>query len=84
MFYLQFDSANLPNSFVLLKILYFANETGNILGATELQGPTTYSYKDLKLATKNFSEETKLGKGGYGDVYKVFKYGNFSYVLSIR
>ncbi|WOG97448.1 hypothetical protein DCAR_0416788 [Daucus carota subsp. sativus] len=43
---------------------------GNILGATELQGPTTYSYKDLKLATNNFSEETKLGKGGYGDVYK--------------
>ncbi|KAL8133859.1 hypothetical protein AgCh_009066 [Apium graveolens] len=47
-----------------------ATQRGNMLGATELQGPTTYSYKDLKLATENFSEETKLGKGGYGEVYK--------------
>ncbi|KAK1361846.1 putative cysteine-rich receptor-like protein kinase 3-like [Heracleum sosnowskyi] len=47
-----------------------AAQRGNMPGATELQGPATYSYKDLKLATKDFSEETKLGKGGYGDVYK--------------
>ncbi|KAK3003641.1 hypothetical protein RJ639_018499 [Escallonia herrerae] len=45
-------------------------QRGNILGATELQGPVTYSYKDLKSATKNFSEEYKLGEGGSGDVYK--------------
>lgn len=44
---------------------------GNILGATELQGPNIYSYKDLKDATDNFSEENKLGEGGFGDVYKV-------------
>ncbi|KAB5516815.1 hypothetical protein DKX38_027463 [Salix brachista] len=43
---------------------------GNILDATELRGATIYSYKDLKLATKNFKEENKLGKGGFGDVYK--------------
>ncbi|KAJ7964381.1 Cysteine-rich receptor-like protein kinase [Quillaja saponaria] len=43
---------------------------GDILGATELRGPVAYSYKDLKSATKNFSEETKLGEGGFGDVYK--------------
>ncbi|KAJ7960004.1 Cysteine-rich receptor-like protein kinase [Quillaja saponaria] len=43
---------------------------GNILGATELRGPVSYSYKDLKSATKNFSEETKLGEGGFGEVYK--------------
>ncbi|GMP25639.1 hypothetical protein CsSME_00002403 [Camellia sinensis var. sinensis] len=43
---------------------------GNILGASELQGPVIYSHKDLKSATKNFSEETKLGEGGFGDVYK--------------
>ncbi|KAL3615745.1 hypothetical protein CASFOL_040039 [Castilleja foliolosa] len=42
----------------------------NILGATELQGPNIYSYKDLKTATNNFSEENKLGEGGFGDVYK--------------
>ncbi|XWS44620.1 hypothetical protein CRYUN_Cryun15aG0063600 [Craigia yunnanensis] len=43
---------------------------GDILGATELQGPINYKYKDLNAATKNFSEENKLGEGGFGDVYK--------------
>lgn len=43
---------------------------GDILGATELRGPVTYRYKDLKSATKNFSAENKLGEGGFGDVYK--------------
>ncbi|KAJ1382662.1 Serine/threonine-protein kinase, active site, partial [Sesbania bispinosa] len=43
---------------------------GDILGATELRGPVIYSYKDLKSATKNFSDENKLGEGGFGDVYK--------------
>ncbi|CAI0392726.1 unnamed protein product [Linum tenue] len=43
---------------------------GDILGATELQGPVSYGYKDLKLATKNFNEEHKLGEGGFGEVFK--------------
>ncbi|XP_057468616.1 cold-responsive protein kinase 1-like isoform X2 [Actinidia eriantha] len=43
---------------------------GNILGASELQGPVTFRYKDLKWATKDFSDENKLGGGGFGDVYK--------------
>ncbi|XP_072988417.1 cysteine-rich receptor-like protein kinase 2 [Typha latifolia] len=43
---------------------------GDILGATELQGPLTFHYKDLKTATNNFSKENKLGGGGFGDVYK--------------
>ncbi|KAL6285100.1 hypothetical protein ACE6H2_009490 [Prunus campanulata] len=47
-----------------------AARRGDILGATELQGPMNYKYKDLKSATKNFSEENKLGEGGFGDVYK--------------
>lgn len=41
------------------------------MGATELKGPVTYRYKDLKSATKNFSNDNKLGEGGFGDVYKV-------------
>ncbi|XP_072958460.1 cysteine-rich receptor-like protein kinase 44 isoform X2 [Typha angustifolia] len=45
-------------------------ESGDILGATELQGPLTFNYKDLKTATNNFSEQNKLGEGGFGDVYK--------------
>nr|GME03175.1 cysteine-rich receptor-like protein kinase 2 [Ipomoea batatas] len=47
-----------------------AARRGNILGATELRGPENYRYKDLKAATKGFSEENKLGQGGFGDVYK--------------
>lgn len=43
---------------------------GNILGATELQRPNRYSYRDLKEATNNFSEENKLGEGAFGAVYK--------------
>nr|XP_011469259.1 PREDICTED: cysteine-rich receptor-like protein kinase 3 isoform X2 [Fragaria vesca subsp. vesca] len=43
---------------------------GDILGATELQGPVNYKYKDLKSVTENFSDENKLGEGGFGDVYK--------------
>ncbi|KAG6719387.1 hypothetical protein I3842_03G003000 [Carya illinoinensis] len=43
---------------------------GDILGATELRGPMNYKFKDLKSATKNFSEKNKLGEGGFGDVYK--------------
>ncbi|KAK2440475.1 cysteine-rich receptor protein kinase [Trifolium repens] len=50
---------------------------GDILGATELKGPVTYRYNDLKSATKNFSDENKLGEGGFGDVYKgTLKNGN--------
>ncbi|KAI7733047.1 hypothetical protein M8C21_033404 [Ambrosia artemisiifolia] len=40
-------------------------------GSTELlQGPATYSYNDLKVATDNFSDANKLGGGMYGEVYK--------------
>ncbi|XP_006352395.1 putative receptor-like protein kinase At4g00960 [Solanum tuberosum] len=52
-------------------------ERGNILGATELRGPVSYSFKDLKIATKDFNESNKLGEGGFGDVYKgTLKNGN--------
>ncbi|XP_028773230.1 cysteine-rich receptor-like protein kinase 2 [Neltuma alba] len=44
--------------------------TEEITGASKLNRPVTYSYKDLKLATKNFREENKLGEGGFGVVYK--------------
>ncbi|KAG4975027.1 hypothetical protein AAZX31_11G214500 [Glycine max] len=42
----------------------------DILGATELKGPVSFKYKDLKAATKNFSADNKLGEGGFGAVYK--------------
>jgi serine/threonine protein kinase len=33
--------------------------------------PNLYSYKEIKLATNNFDKKNKLGKGGFGVVYKV-------------
>ncbi|KAM7460847.1 hypothetical protein LguiA_028968 [Lonicera macranthoides] len=73
--------------FILLVLAFFLWYTiskkpkdarrGNILGATELRGPHNYSYADLKSATKNFSQEHKLGEGGFGEVFKgILKNGN--------
>lgn len=31
-----------------------------------------FSFDDLVTATNNFSDENKLGQGGFGHVYKVF------------
>ncbi|XP_042507135.1 cold-responsive protein kinase 1-like isoform X2 [Macadamia integrifolia] len=42
----------------------------DILGATELRGPVSFAYRDLEKATGDFSQENKLGEGGFGVVYK--------------
>ncbi|XP_059071979.1 L-type lectin-domain containing receptor kinase IX.1-like [Cryptomeria japonica] len=34
------------------------------------QGPRRFSYAELSAATRNFSEDEKLGQGGFGSVYK--------------
>ncbi|CAE5960357.1 unnamed protein product [Arabidopsis arenosa] len=34
------------------------------------EGVEVYTYKELEIATNNFSEGKKIGSGGYGDVYK--------------
>ena len=33
--------------------------------------PKRFEYNDLRVATRNFHEDMKLGAGGYGVVYKV-------------
>ncbi|KAK8584657.1 hypothetical protein V6N13_138612 [Hibiscus sabdariffa] len=42
----------------------------DVEGPPELQGPMTYTYKELNFATTNFSHQNKLGEGGFGEVYK--------------
>ncbi|XXG60140.1 hypothetical protein AAC387_Pa04g2113 [Persea americana] len=34
------------------------------------QGPQKFRFKELKAATSNFSQRNKLGRGGFGTVYK--------------
>ncbi|MFS7954995.1 putative protein kinase RLK-Pelle-DLSV family [Helianthus anomalus] len=40
------------------------------LGPSDLNGAVYYDYKDLRLATDNFSQANVLGKGGFGEVFK--------------
>lgn len=48
------------------------NVPGYLYGQSDrLQDPLKYRYRDLKKATKNFSDDYKLGEGGFGEVYKV-------------
>nr|XP_017222211.1 PREDICTED: cysteine-rich receptor-like protein kinase 2 isoform X1 [Daucus carota subsp. sativus] len=45
-------------------------ERGDVLRVTQLQVPVIYRYRDLKSATKSFSQDYKIGEGGFADVYK--------------
>ncbi|KAK9209074.1 hypothetical protein WN944_001437 [Citrus x changshan-huyou] len=37
---------------------------------SEIQDTNLYGYKDLRVATENFSPANKIGQGGFGSVYK--------------
>lgn len=39
--------------------------------------PLQFNLVDIKVATNNFSNENMIGKGGFGDVYKVREYTIF-------
>uniref|UniRef100_A0A5B7B263 non-specific serine/threonine protein kinase n=1 Tax=Davidia involucrata TaxID=16924 RepID=A0A5B7B263_DAVIN len=47
-------------------------------------GPKKFSYAELAHATNNFSEEEKLGEGGFGGVYRGFCRESNSYVAIKR
>jgi hypothetical protein len=36
--------------------------------------PTIFAYNELKVATRDFHPDTKLGEGAYGVVYKVLTF----------
>jgi len=43
-----------------------------------------YTYKELKIASDNFSLANKIGEGGFGSVYKVTKqFSSISFITSI-
>lgn len=39
-----------------------------------MQNVKFYTYKELKVATEDFSLANKIGEGGFGSVYKVAEY----------
>ncbi|KAL3848721.1 hypothetical protein ACJIZ3_010603 [Penstemon smallii] len=47
-------------------------------------GPKKFAYKELIIATKSFSDQEKLGEGGFGGVYKGFINRIDSYVAVKR
>ena len=53
---------------------HFCVDTNEAKSFTELPGVqnvTLYSYKELAIATNDYSPENKIGEGGFGSVYKV-------------
>ncbi|KAJ9541154.1 hypothetical protein OSB04_027660 [Centaurea solstitialis] len=55
---------------LVLWILYRLRTKSKKTEEADLKGAINYNYKDLQLATNDFSEENILGKGGYGEVFK--------------
>ncbi|KAI3794374.1 hypothetical protein L1987_37005 [Smallanthus sonchifolius] len=56
--------------FVLLSWLLYRSWKKSKMTEQDFEGAVHYNYKDLQLATNNFSEENILGKGGFGEVFK--------------
>ncbi|XP_019168940.1 PREDICTED: L-type lectin-domain containing receptor kinase IX.1-like [Ipomoea nil] len=54
------------------------------LGGGTATGPKKFTYRDLARATNNFSQQEKLGEGGFGSVYKGYLKEFNSYVAVKR
>lgn len=60
--------------------LYFegAGETEEEM--TTMGGFLQFDFNIIKMATDEFSDENKVGEGGFGAVYKVITYKGFSFI----
>lgn len=56
---------------LLSKLKHKISVAGNIDSDRNANNPQVFSLRTIKVATKNFSSENKLGEGGYGPVYRV-------------
>jgi len=43
--------------------------------------PTLYAYRDIKIATRDFHPDMKIGQGSFGVVYKVCVHNSFIVVF---
>lgn len=62
----------------------FSNYVNQVYLLTEFSGihnVKLYSYKELSIATDDFSPINKIGEGGFGSVYKVNSYFTVSLYL---
>lgn len=56
--------------FCILKLLI----DSTYIELTGIKNFNLYTYKELRVATNDFSPASKIGEGGFGSVYKVIAY----------
>ncbi|KAK1421477.1 hypothetical protein QVD17_23836 [Tagetes erecta] len=66
------SAAGLVLVILALWLWYYKIKKAKILEEAEsaLQPDKTYSYQQLRLATNDFGEDYRIGKGGFGEVFK--------------
>ncbi|WCJ33595.1 Leucine-rich repeat transmembrane protein kinase [Euphorbia peplus] len=61
-------------SFILIAAIFYIRRKSALHDELVLSGigsrPITFSYSELKMATKDFNPSNQVGEGGYGPVYK--------------